>query len=144
MKVYFGSDRHGEELRPIVLSFVKGLGYDVEDLGMSIDFPLNAKEVALKITGEDRGVLICGSGHGMAIAANKFPGIRASVGIDPYHAKYAREHNDINVIAIGADYTDAEAAKETVKVFLETGFLAKDRYKRRIEQIASFEKSSEI
>jgi len=87
----------------------------------------------------ERGILVCGTGIGMAIAANKVPGVRAASCADTYTARMAREHNDTNVLALGARVTGNEDAIEIVRVWLETGF-AGDRHARRVEKLAAIER----
>jgi ribose 5-phosphate isomerase B len=136
MIVYIGSDHHGEKLRPRLASYVGELGYEYEDLGLNVDFPLMAQAVAARILEEGgMGILICGTGHGMAIAASRFPGIRAAVCRTIEDAQQAREHLDANVLAIGADCTKYDLAIDITRTFLSTQFSGKDRYLRRIEQI---------
>ena len=116
---------------------MKDFGCHSED---SVDYPDIAREVALSVArGEvDRGILICGTGIGMSIAANKIKGVRAAVGNELLSVRLAREHNNANVLTLGARIIGIEVAKEAVKVFLETQFLG-GRHQRRIEKIGEME-----
>ena len=138
MVVYIGSDHRGEELRPRIASYVYELGYEYKDLGMNEDFPLMAQAVAKKVR-ENRGIgiLICGTGQGMAMAANKFSGIRAAVCNTVEDARLARQHHDANIIAVGADRIGyyPGVTKEIIRTFLETKFGHEERYRRRIGQM---------
>jgi ribose 5-phosphate isomerase B len=137
MKVYIGSDHHGQDLRPKIASFVIELGFECEDLGMSSDFPVMAQHVAKKILETDGsiGILMCWTGQGMAMAANRFSGIRAAVCNSIDDARQTREHLDANIITLSGDRIGSELVKEIVKTFLTTEFSKKERYVRRIEQI---------
>jgi len=144
MKIAIGSDHGGFELKDKVAAFIRAEGHAVEDLGThskeSCDYPLIGFEVA-KAVGEgkaDRGVLICRSGIGMAIIANKVHGVRAAVCYDAALAKSSREHNDTNVCVLAADYTEPKKAKEIVKVWLDTAH-AEERHVRRVRQIKDIE-----
>jgi len=108
-----------------------------------VDYPDFAEPVARQISRgfADLGILICGSGIGMSIAANKLPGIRAAVCDNPVSARLAREHNDANILCLGARFVAPEYAQEIVKVFLTTKFSNEERHKRRIKKISQLEKS---
>ncbi|MDO8518827.1 MAG: ribose 5-phosphate isomerase B [Deltaproteobacteria bacterium] len=142
--VVIASDHGGFTLKKEVLSALKKLGVTFKDLGThseeSVDYPDFAKQVAEKVASgkADRGILICGTGAGMCIAANKFKGIRASLVPDLYTAQMTREHNDLNVLCLGGRVTPAETAKEITKIFLETPF-AGGRHERRVGKIKNFE-----
>lgn len=135
MKVYFGSDHHGYRLRPRLVSYVRKLGYDIEDLGPYDDFPDAAGEVVKRARYRGRGVLICGTGQGVTIAANRYPGIRAAMCYTVANAKHAREHLNANVLTLGADNIQYSLAKKIVRTFLSTKFRRKKRYVRRIKQM---------
>lgn len=115
--------------------------HDVTDLGCfstdSIDYPDIAREVAEKVAENpgSRGVLICGTGIGMQIAANKIPGIRATVATDEHMAEMSRKHNDANVITLGGRTTEMEMAKKIVDTFLSTNFENEERHTRRVEKM---------
>ena len=128
MKIAIGSDHAGFHLKDDIALFLRGLGHEVEDLGTytdaSVDYPDFARLVAEEVAGKrvERGVLICGTGMGMGIAANKVPGIRAAVVHSEYTAEMARRHNDSNVLAIGSRVLTAELAKRIVQVWVDTDF----------------------
>jgi ribose 5-phosphate isomerase B len=148
--IALGSDHAGfglkERLKPILAEF----GYRVEDLGTyseeSCDYPDQALAVAEAVSSgrADKGVLVCGSGAGMAIAANKVPGVRAVTCNEPYTAEYCRLHNDANVIAMGSRIIDLEDARNILGIFLETGFdgggESGARHSRRLEKISAIER----
>jgi ribose 5-phosphate isomerase B len=89
----------------------------------------------------DRGILVCGTGVGMAIAANKIHGVRAALAVNPDEVQLTRRHNDANVLALGANYTDAKTANQFVKLFLETEFERGGRHERRVHKIAELERN---
>ncbi len=126
MKVAIGSDHGGLDLKETVISVLKGLQIEVEDLGThdrnSCDYPDYAQKVANAVAaGEyNRGVLICGTGIGMSIAANKVQGIRAALCNEVYSAQMARAHNDANIICMGARVVGTGVAAEIVKAFFTT------------------------
>jgi ribose 5-phosphate isomerase B len=147
--IAIGSDHAGFLLKESLKAELSTWGYQVKDLGTyseeSCDYPDIALAVAETVAqGEaGKGVLVCGSGAGMAIAANKVPGIRAVTCNEPYIAEHCRLHNDANVLAIGSRIVDMEGAKNILEVFLETGFDgdsdAGARHARRLEKIRQIE-----
>jgi len=144
MKVAIGSDHAGFRLKEELKTYIASLNIEVKDFGChseeSVDYPDIAKEVALSVVrGEaDRGILICGTGIGMSISANKIKGIRAAVGNELLSVKLSREHNDANILTLGARIIGVEVAKEAVRIFLETPFLG-GRHQRRVEKIGEME-----
>lgn len=144
MKIVIGSDHGGYELKTKLVEFMKKDKYNVEDLGThskdSCDYPLIGFEVARAVSDRkaDRGVLICRTGIGMAIIANKLPGVRAGVCCSVEMAKSSREHNDCNILVLAADYTETGLAKKILKIWLDTESLG-DRHARRVKQITSIE-----
>jgi ribose 5-phosphate isomerase B len=144
MRVALGSDHAGVPLKSAVKQLLDGLHVAYSDFGTdgdaSVDYPDFAEAVARSVArGEvDRGILICGTGIGMAIAANKVAGIRAAPVTDLDSARLSREHNDANVLALGARATPRDRALEIVRVFLETPFEG-GRHARRIGKIAALE-----
>jgi ribose 5-phosphate isomerase B len=144
MKVALASDHAGyaekENLKPLL----KDLGVEFEDLGTvseeSVDYPDYAARVAREVSrGEaDQGLLVCGSGTGMAIAANKIPGVRAAVAWNEESARLARQHNDANVLPIGARTTPAEEIPKIVKAWFATSFDG-GRHAKRVEKIRELE-----
>lgn len=144
MQIAIGCDHAGVELKKQIIEFLKEEGYDVLDCGTytsdSVDYPDIAKKVAIKVIEEAiPGILICGTGIGISIAANKIPGIRAAVCQNLFTARLAREHNDANILALGARVTGNGLALEIVKTFITTKFLS-GRHQRRVEKIKALEK----
>jgi ribose 5-phosphate isomerase B len=145
MQIGLACDHAGFELKEELKAFLKSLGVKAIDMGTfnedSVDYPDFGVLVAEKVSrGElERGVLICGTGIGMSMVANKFPRIRAAVANDLYSSRCSREHNDANILIVGGRIVGKELAKEIVKVWLETPF-AGGRHKRRIEKIEALER----
>ncbi len=145
MRIAIGSDHAGFHLKQDVLEFVKELGHEVADKGAagtdSVDYPDFARYVcAALIDGEaDLGILVCGTGLGMAIAANKVPGIRAVTCSDTFSARCSREHNDANVLCLGERVIGAGVARDIVAAWLATAFLG-GRHQRRVDKIHQIEK----
>lgn len=141
MKVAIGSDHGGFEYKGKIIDFLNKNGYEVKDFGTysneSCDYPEYAHQVAnAVVSGEfDRGILICGTGIGMSIAANKVKGIRAALCSDTFSAHATREHNDSNVLCLGARAIGDELALDIVKVWLETNFSNGERHLRRINML---------
>jgi ribose 5-phosphate isomerase B len=144
-KLAIASDHAGVELKEEIKKFLLELGYSFDDFGSdgfeSVDYPDYAKIVAEKVSnGEyERGILLCGSGVGMAIVANKFPHVRAVQANDIYTAIMSKKHNDANILALAGRITGKELAKEIVKAWLETPFEG-GRHERRIRKIKDIEK----
>ena len=147
MKIAIAADHGGFELKDSMVEYIKSLGNEVVDLGTnsadSVDYPDYAKKVCEEIQQEnsDLGILICGTGIGMSLAANKFEGIRAACVSDVYSAKMSRNHNNANVLCIGARVIGDEVAKLIIKTFLENEFEA-GRHQRRVDKIMAFEKEN--
>lgn len=147
MKIAIAADHGGFELKDSMVEYIKSLGNEVVDLGTnsadSVDYPDYAKKVCEEIQKEnsDLGILICGTGIGMSLAANKFEGIRAACVSDVYSAKMSRNHNNANVLCIGARVIGDEVAKLIIKTFLENEFEA-GRHQRRVDKIMAFEKEN--
>jgi ribose 5-phosphate isomerase B len=145
MQIGLACDHGGFELKEELKAFLKSLGVEPVDMGTfnedSVDYPDFGVLVAEKVSrGElERGILICGTGIGMSMVANKFPRIRAALVNDLYSSRCSREHNDANILIIGGRIVGKELAKEIVKVWLETPF-AGGRHKRRLEKIQELER----
>ena len=145
MKIALGADHAGYELKQKVVSHLESDGHTVTDMGTvsteSVDYPDYAQKVAHEVANGDAdfGVLVCGSGIGMAITANKVGGIRAANVSDEQDARLSREHNNANVLAIGARILKEGKALKIVDIFLNTAF-AGGRHERRVEKIAKIEK----
>ena len=144
MKIAIGSDHGGYDLKNQITAFLKEKGCGVEDFGAhskeSCDYPVIGFEVAKAVADGrcEKGVLICKTGVGMAIIANKVHGVRAAACYDVEMAKSSREHNDCNVIVLAANYTDLKKAKEILKIWLETEHSGQ-RHARRVKQIKEIE-----
>ena len=146
MKIAIGSDHAGFILKTKIISFLKNNGFDIIDVGTnnsetSVDYPDFAKEVSLKIVkGEaEKGIIICGSGIGASIAANKIKGIRAAICHDTYSAHQGVEHDDMNVLCLGGRIIGEELAKEIVLSFLKAKFSNEERHIRRLNKIKKLE-----
>ena len=146
MRIAIANDHTGYELKNILKEFMESKGHTVIDYGTdsnkSVDYPIYGKRGAdAVVTGEaDRAVLICGTGFGISLAANKTPGIRCVVCSEPYTALLARQHNNANALALGSRVIGAELAKMITAVWLEGEFEG-DRHIRRLEMIAEIEKN---
>jgi len=145
MKIAIGSDHTAVELKSIIKNHLTSLGHTVEDVGPyseeRTDYPLFAEKVSKRVQNEevDKGILICGTGIGMSIAANKFDGIRAAAVSEPFSARATREHNDANIVCFGSRVVGSELAKMIVDTFLGAEYEG-GRHQNRIDQIKSFEK----
>jgi ribose 5-phosphate isomerase B len=146
MKVYLGSDHGGFALKERLKAVLKDEAYDVVDLGPSVpvaedDYPIIAAAVAQKVAGEPeaRGIVICRSGFGVDIVANKFDGIRSALAMSPDHAYQGRHDDDVNVLALAGDFVEEAMAVKTMRVFLTTPFAHEERYARRLSEIAKIE-----
>ena len=144
-KIAIASDHGGWHLKEILKSFLKDLDYEYADFGTSSEKPVDYPDFALILaeavrTGKyKRGILVCGTGLGMSMAANKIPGIRAALCNDIFAAKMSREHNDANILAIGGRIVEEEPAKEIVKIWLQTKFSNASRHRQRIKKIKEIE-----
>ncbi|MBI2063096.1 MAG: RpiB/LacA/LacB family sugar-phosphate isomerase [Candidatus Yanofskybacteria bacterium] len=149
--VYLGADHRGYELKEKIKSCLSDWGYEFEDAGSfkydkDDDYPDFSKSVGEKVTlrlaqGQDaKGILICGSGIGVAIAANKIKGVRAGTASSAEQVKASVKDEDLNVLAVSADYINEELTKEIVKTFLETKFSGEERHIRRVNKIKDLEK----
>lgn len=140
MKISIGSDHAGFDLKEQLKNYLEEEGYEVIDEGTysleSVDYPDFGKKVGKRVADKeaDRGLVVCGSGIGISIAANKVPGIRCALVSEPLSARLSRQHNDANVLALGGRLTGLEMAKECLKVFLQTDFEG-GRHQRRIDKL---------
>jgi ribose 5-phosphate isomerase B len=145
MKIAIGADHAGFSLKEQLRRTLAGEGYEVVDFGTgspeSCDYPDFAQSVGRDVAQgrSDRGILVCSTGIGMAMAANKVDGVRAAPAQSEDEVKFAREHNDANVLTLGARYMDAQRAMELIDIFLKTEF-AGGRHARRLAKIAQLEK----
>lgn len=148
-RVALGADHAGFLLKEHLKAALEARGFECEDLGThstgSVDYPDYAERVARSVAAglTDRGILVCGSGTGMAIAANKVSGVRAAACSDPHTARLAREHNDANVLTLGARITGPGMAVEIAHTFLDTAF-AGGRHERRLEKIGALERPGDL
>ena len=149
MKIAIASDHTGVELKSEIIKYLKELGHEVSDFGTnsaeSIDYPIYGKKVSEEISkgNYDGGVLICGTGIGISLAANKIKGIRAAVCSEPYSAKLSKQHNNSNIIAFGARVVGVDLAKMIVKEWIEAKFEG-GRHLKRVELISKIENGEEI
>ena len=145
MRVSIGSDHAGFEQKQALVDYLVGKGYDVIDRGPDnddrVDYPDYAAPVAHDVADgvAERGVLVCGTGIGMAMAADKVPGVRAANIINPEFAALCREHNDANVIAIGARQHTFDEITTFIDAFIATPFSGDERHVRRIAQVGAYE-----
>lgn len=141
MKIAVGCDHAGVPLRDAVLSALTGAGHEALDLGAADDYPMIARVAAHAIIDKqaERAVLVCGSGAGVAIAASKIPGIRAAAIGDSYTAHQCVEHDDLNVLCLGARVIGPELAAELVRGFAAARFSGEERHVRRLAEIAEIE-----
>jgi len=143
-KIAIGADHGGYELKNELIDYLTKKGYSVENFGTdspeSVDYPEIAKKVisAMQNGSCQKGILICGTGVGMSLCANRVKNIRAVVCSEPTTAKYSRLHNDSNVLCLGARIIGAETAKDICDIWLNTGFENEERHIRRINLIGKF------
>lgn len=142
MTIYIGADHRGFAIKEYIKNYLAGEGRAVTDCGNTVhdeadDYPDFAKAVAERVVSEAgaKGILMCGSGNGVAIVANKVHGIRAAVALTAEQARMARSDEDANIVALAADYTNEEQAREIIEAFLSTPFLDEERHMRRIGKI---------
>ncbi len=144
MRIGIASDHRGFQMKSRLVQLAESLGHEVQDLGPnsgeSVDYPDYASRVAAAVAaGEvDRGVLICGTGIGMCITANKFKGVRAAPCHDSVTAEFSRLHNDANVICLSADQLSDPVAEQVIQIWLKTEF-EHGRHSRRLQKIADIE-----
>ena len=143
------SDHGGFDLKVDIVLFLKELGYEINDMGPdnagAVDYPDYGISVAQAVTANkvSRGIVLCGTGIGMSIVVNRFPGIRGTLCSDVYTAKLCREHNDSNILIMGGRVVGRGLAKEIVKVWLSTPFEG-GRHQKRLDKITQFDKSNKI
>jgi len=146
LRVAIGADHGGFAMKGRLIPFLQAKGYEVADLGTHSAKPCDYPAIGFKVAQAvsrgafNQGVLLCKSGIGIAIVANKVPGIRAAVCNDTFDAKRSRSHNDANLLVLGAEKLGLEASKRIVKTFFATRFESGGRHERRVKQIASIER----
>jgi RpiB/LacA/LacB family sugar-phosphate isomerase len=145
MRIVIGSDHAGFALKTDMGTYLRELGHQVMDIGTydtaPVDYPdyAEAVGVALREGRADRGVIICGSGVGASVAANKLPGIRAGLCHDTYSAHQGVEHDDMNVLVLGARVIGEELARELIRAFAAAVFSGEERHRRRLDKVNSLE-----
>src|SRR5262245_48804084 len=145
MRIAVGADHAGFEMKRDLAAQMAQQGHEILDVGThssaAVDYPDIAESVATALrNGQvDRGIIVCGSGAGVAVAASKFPGVRAAVCHDAYTARQAAEHDDLNVMCLGARVIGPALARTLVEVFLGATFTAEDRHLRRLAKIDAIE-----
>jgi RpiB/LacA/LacB family sugar-phosphate isomerase len=145
MRIAVASDHAGFPLKAELAAALTAAGHQVLDLGTHstdpVDYPDAAEAVADALASgrAERGIITCGSGAGVSIAANKFPGVRAAVCHDHYSAHQAVEHDDMNVLCLGARVVGAEVARELVTAFMAARFSGETRHRRRLDKVLAFE-----
>jgi len=147
MVIYLGADHRGFNLKEFIKSWLKNQGYEVVDFGANVlnpeddytDFAIKVAEAIQKDYEKGRGILICGSGAGVCITANKFKRVKAGLGFNPDQVFAMRNDDNINVLCLASDFIDEEQAKKIVKVFLITHFDNKENHLRRLQKIEEIE-----
>jgi ribose 5-phosphate isomerase B len=149
LKIYLGADHQGYRLKKRIVKKLSELGYDAQDLGAdeydkSDDYTKYAGRVASMVADHEGsfGILVCGSGVGVDVMANKFDGIRASFGKSVAQVRAGRRDDDMNILVLAADYTDKSTALKMTKVFLTTKFDKLPRHKRRLADIRKIEENN--
>ena len=155
--IYLGGDHRGFELKEAIKEYLNSKGEAFEDLGdielnPEDDYPVFAEKVARAVAKDSiaslqndgsKGIVICGSGAGVDITANKVDGVRCALAFDVERAKEAREHDNANVMALPADALESNVALEMVKTFLETPYTGEERHQRRLDEIKEIEENQE-
>ncbi len=148
MRIAIGTDHAGFPLKEVVVNLLKDRGHEVIDFGtydqQPVDYPDYAESVAEAVARghADRGIILCGSGVGASVAANKVPGARASVCHDTYAARQGVEHDDMNILCLGARVIGAELAKEVILSFMAASFNGEERHRRRLEKVKAIERKN--
>ncbi len=146
MRVVLGSDHAGYEMKQLIVAHVEALGHSIIDVGTHnaspVDYPDYAEALAMALISKEaeRGILICGSGVGASVAANKIPGIRAGVCHDCYSARQGVEHDDMNVLVMGSRVIGIELARNLAEIFLDAQFSCEERHVRRLDKLKKLEK----
>ncbi len=146
MKIALGADHAGFPLKQQLRELLEKLGHSVQDLGTDgpqpVDYPDFARKVADAVVAgrAERGIVVCGSGVGACVAANKVPGIRAGLSSDTFSARQGVEDDDVNVLCLGARVIGSELAADVVKAFLQARFSGAERHRRRLDKVLAIEK----
>jgi ribose 5-phosphate isomerase B len=145
MRIVIGSDHAGYPLKSTIVEHVKSLGHEVEDVGSHTPDPVDFPDIARAVTSAiqdgraERGMMVCGTGVGASIAANKVKGIRAAVCHDVHSAHQSVEHDDVNVMCIGAQIVGAWLAKDLVAAYLDAEFSTDEDFRRRVRKLAEMD-----
>ena len=149
LNIAIGADHAGFALKAEVAAIISGLGHDVRDLGAhefdaDDDYPDFAAPVGRAVAGgsAERGIIVCGSGVGASVAANKIPGVRAAMCHDTYSAHQGVEHDDMNVLCLGGRIIGIELMREIIAAFLAARFTGEERHRRRLSKVIALETSS--
>jgi ribose 5-phosphate isomerase B len=142
MKIFIGSDHGGFEMKGYIVKWLKEEGYEIEDVGAEnldleddfVDYSLDVVDGVLEDL-DTRGILLCRNGVGVSITANRFAGVRCALGFDVKQVEMARADDNVNCLALPANYADLEKAKEMIKVFLNTEFKNEAKYQRRVAKL---------
>lgn len=145
MRIYLGADHRGFELKEIIKQWLSENGYEVEDTGAFIfdpeddyvDYALKVAESVEGASDNDRGILLCGSGHGVEMVANRFPNVRAILGFNEEVTVQGREHEDANILVLATDWVESEIALDRVRMFLTTDKSDQTRHVRRRSRLAN-------
>ena len=147
MRIVLGADHRGYELKDALAESLRSEGHEVMDIGTNGPEPVDYPDLALAAGSEiqkgkaERGILVCGSGVGAAIAANKLRGIRAAICHDTYSARQGVQHDDMNMVCLGSRIIGEELALEVVNTFVNARFSGEERYRRRLAKVAEMEKT---
>ena len=150
MKIAIGNDHGAVDLKFHIVKYLEKLGHEVVNFGSDVsdscDYPVYAEKVGKAVvSGEfDKGILICGTGIGISIAANKIKGVRCALCSEPCSAKLTREHNDANILAMGARIIGPVLAESIVDAFLTTEFCGEERHQRRVDLVSKLEQDQTI
>jgi len=148
MRIIVGADHAGFTLKQVLVDALREWGHEVEDVGThtgeSVDFPIVARRVCDPLRAEkfERGVMVCGTGIGAAMAANKIPGIRAALCHDAYSAHQCVEHDDANVLCLGAQIVGDKLARDLLRTFLDARMSDEEHFKCRVRQLADLEREA--
>ncbi len=148
MRIAVGADHAGYALKELLVPWLRASGHEVDDLGAKElvpddDYPDFALPVARAVqsASAERGIIVCGSGVGASVIANKVPGVRAGLCHDTYSSHQGVEHDDMNVLCLGGRIISEELSKDVVKAFLEASFIPEPRFQRRLNKLLDIEKS---
>ena len=150
MRIAIGGDHAGFPMKGPVVDLLRSWGHEVADHGTNSTEPVDFPDIARFVCGDvksgraDRGIMVCGTGVGAAIAANKIPGIRASLSHDTYSAHQGVEHDDVNVICLGAQIVGLNLVEEILRAFLDARFSNEEQFRRRVEKLNELERDAAL